>query len=61
MYKIIISGTILRTADNAVIPTDEANSDYVQYLNWLAEGNIPETIIGVPCTEVPIDIDINNI
>ena len=32
---------ILRIADNAFIPFDEGNTDYVAYLAWIAEGNEP--------------------
>ncbi len=33
---------VLRIADNATIPFDLGNTDYQQYLKWVAEGNTPE-------------------
>ena len=50
MYKQVIdfltgatsNGTILRLSDNTYIPFDPANTDYQEYLRWLAEGNQPE-------------------
>ena len=51
MYKIPNFGPaytgevnfIVRLVDGAVIPFDEANTDYQEYLKWLAEGNTPES------------------
>ena len=34
--------TIIRIEDRASIPFDEDNSDYQNYLKWVAEGNTPE-------------------
>jgi len=51
MYKKVnnLNGTedttvIKRTSDNAFIPFDEANTDYQEYLEWVAEGNTPEEV-----------------
>ena len=39
--KQVQQNAILRLSDNAFIPFDEANTDYQEYLKWLAEGNEP--------------------
>jgi len=46
MYKLCknINGEItmvLRLSDNAYIPINTANIDYLHYLDWLNEGNEP--------------------
>jgi hypothetical protein len=48
MYQIILSfqtgqpsDCIRRTADGAAIPFDPANTDYQEYLKFLAEGGQP--------------------
>ena len=33
---------ICRKSDMAFIPSDEANKDYQEYLEWIADGGVPE-------------------
>ena len=46
LYKSIRTGeledVVIRKSDNAVIPYDENNRDYQEYLAWVAEGNTAE-------------------
>lgn len=48
MYKLIKDTltkeikSVQRLTDNAFIPFDPRNTDYQEYLAWLAEGNEPE-------------------
>lgn len=37
-----ISSTVLRRSDTAYIPDDPANRDRQTYLQWVAEGNVPD-------------------
>lgn len=45
MYKLTQSPSILLREDGAYIPADPANSDYQQYLAWVAAGNTPEPYV----------------
>lgn len=50
MYQLTSFG-VLRLSDQAHIPTDHANTDYAEYLKWLAAGNVPEPA-EVPSTHI---------
>jgi hypothetical protein len=39
---IISTTQVQRISDGAFIPFDPANTDYQEYLEWVAEGNEPE-------------------
>jgi hypothetical protein len=47
MYKLLQethtgpANFIVRIADNAFIPFDPDNTDYQEYLKWLADGGVP--------------------
>jgi hypothetical protein len=37
----LVTNTIRRLSDTACIPFDPDNTDYQEYLKWVAEGNTP--------------------
>ena len=45
MYKLFnnLNGTqsVIRLSDNACIPFDPDNQDFVEYQKWLDAGNVP--------------------
>ncbi len=41
-FKGMVMESIIRKEDGAMIPKDEANTDYQEYLEWVAEGNTAE-------------------
>lgn len=43
MYKLTNYSQIIRLEDNTIIPTtDPTNKDYLEYLQWVSDGNAPQ-------------------
>lgn len=47
-YRLIANDIVIRTSDNAHIPSDPANRDRLTYEKWLANGNVPDPFIPPP-------------
>src|SRR4249920_2728197 len=50
-YQLTATETVIRSADQAWIPNDPANTDRVEYEQWLADGGVPDPY--VPPEPVP--------
>jgi len=42
-YQLIATDTgVIRTSDNAFVPNEPANRDWIEYNEWLADGGVPD-------------------
>jgi hypothetical protein len=44
-YQKTTGTSLLRLGDGAMVPADPANTDYAEYLAWLAAGNTPLPVV----------------
>ena len=52
-YQLTATDSVIRTADQATIPNDPANRDWIAYQQWLVGGGVPDPY--VPPEPVPPD------
>ena len=38
----LVQNAVIRKSDNAQIPYDDNNTDYIEYKEWLDAGNTPD-------------------
>ena len=43
-YKLTRSSLVILRSDGASIPADPDNTDYAEYLDWLAAGGVPDPV-----------------
>jgi hypothetical protein len=54
-YSLLANSTAILRSDEAYIPADPANSDYQQYLAWVAAGNTPTAApVAPPPSVIPV-------
>lgn len=53
MYQLTETTSILRLADNALIPAEPSSIDYQEYLDWVSQGNEPLPYEPQPVVEPP--------
>ncbi|MCA1524285.1 hypothetical protein [Bradyrhizobium yuanmingense] len=41
-YQLTATDAVIRIADQALIPNDEANLDWQAYQQWRADGGVPD-------------------
>jgi hypothetical protein len=47
-YQLTASDVVIRTRDEAWIPSDPANVDRVEYDKWLEDGGVPDPYVEPP-------------
>ena len=52
-YQLTNNDAVIRTADQAYIPSDPANRDWVEYQKWLEAGGVPDPYAPPPEPEPP--------
>ena len=48
LYQLTDSDTVIRVEDGACIPSDQKNTNYREYLDWVAGGGVPDPYVAPP-------------
>lgn len=55
-YTLTTNPNLILRSDGAHIPTDTDNTDYVQYLKWVGDGNTPSPVPGPDLNALKADL-----